>query len=139
MGKALYEESLVNDACVQVSSMYDHGADSFDNAYFPAENFSGYGINKVKFFWQMVNRGRKKDRLILSHINLLPVGWLIKKCSPRTELILLAHGIEIWYPLSAFKRKMLFQCDRILAVSEFTKARVNEVHGFSMAKLSVLN
>jgi phosphatidylinositol alpha-1,6-mannosyltransferase len=139
MGKALYEESLVNDERLQVSSMYDHRSDAFDNAYFPAENFSGYGINKLKFFWEMVNRGRKKKRVILSHINLLPVGWLIKKSSPRTELILLAHGIEIWYPLSSFKRKMLHQCDKILAVSDFTKSRVNEVHGIPMAKLSVLN
>jgi phosphatidylinositol alpha-1,6-mannosyltransferase len=69
----------------------------------------------------------------------LPVGWLIKKMAPKTELILLAHGIEIWYPLDFMKRKMLAKCDRIVAVSNYTKQQVNKIHGFPEEKIAVLN
>jgi len=139
MGKALYEESIENDGLLQVCSMYDKQRDALNNPYFPAENFSGYAINKLKFIRQMVRAGFKYDRVILSHINLLPVGWLIKKLSPRTKIILLAHGIEIWYPVSNRKRKMLRRCDQFLAVSNYTKNTISNVHALPREKIAVLN
>src|SRR6185437_10717067 len=75
----------------------------------------------------------------MSHINLLPVGWLIKKLSPRTKIILLAHGIEIWYPVSNRKRKMLRSCDQFLAVSNYTKNTISNVHDLPEDKIAVLN
>ena len=77
--------------------------------------------------------------VILSHINLMIVGWLIKKVSPRTKLVLLAHGIEIWYPLHGFQKKMLRNCDTILAVSNYTRNKLSEVHGVPEEKSFVLN
>ncbi|MEO6637236.1 MAG: glycosyltransferase, partial [Ginsengibacter sp.] len=139
MGKALYEESIKNNSVVQVCSMYDKQRDAFNNLYFPAENFRGYGVNKVRFIKDMVHAGRGVDTVILSHINLLLIGWLIKKVSPSTRLILLAHGIEIWYPLSRRKRKMLHYCDRVLAVSSYTQNKIWDVHQVSKAKSAVLN
>jgi glycosyltransferase involved in cell wall biosynthesis len=139
MGKALYEDSIENDGLLQVCSMYDKQQDAFGNPYFPSESFRGFGINKLRFMKQMVQSGSKYDRVILSHINLLPVGWLIKKLSPRTKIILLAHGIEIWYPVIARKRKMLRNCDKIMAVSTYTKNQVGAIHGIPAHKIEVLN
>lgn len=139
MGKALYEDSIQNDGLVQISSMYDSQEDAFDNPYFPTENFRGFGINKLLFIKEMVQAGSKADVVILSHINLLLIGWLIKKGSPHTRLILLAHGIEIWYPLGSRKKKMLQQCDSIFAVSSFTKNKIIEQHGLPEDKCVVLN
>ena len=119
--------------------MYDKQQDAFNNRYFPAENFRGFGINKLRFITEMVQAGSKSDVVILSHINLLLVGWLIKKIAPRTKIILLAHGIEIWYPLNARKRKMLQHCDKILAVSSYTRNKIMEVHGLPKEKCAVLN
>src|SRR5690348_985548 len=139
LGKALYEESIQQDSIMLVCSMYDKQQDAFNNIYFPSENFRGYGINKLSFIREMVTSGFSFDRVILSHINLLPVGWMIKQLAPKTKLILLAHGIEIWYPLSAQKRMMLKSCDNIIAVSNYTKQQVNKVHQFPLDKISVLN
>lgn len=139
MGKALYEESIQNNGVVQVCSMYDKQRDAFDNLYFPAENFRGYGINKFLFIKDMVHAGRGVDTVILSHVNLLLIGWLIKKVSPSTRLILLAHGIEIWYPLSRRKRKMLHYCNSVFAVSSYTQNKILETHQVSKAKSAVLN
>jgi glycosyltransferase involved in cell wall biosynthesis len=139
MGKALYEDSLKNDGILQVYSMYDHTRDAFDNLYFPAENFRGFGINKFRFTREMVSAGSKADVVILSHINLLLIGWLIKKISSSTQIILLAHGIEIWKPLNKRKRKMLQQCDTILAVSSYTGNKIIEQHGVAKEKCKILN
>ncbi len=139
MGKALYEESLRNNGVVQVCSMYDRQRDAFNNAYFPAENFRGYGINKFLFIKDMVQAGSGVDTVVLSHINLLLIGWIIKKVSPSTRLILLAHGIEIWYPLTRRKRNMLYSCNVVLAVSHYTQNKIAEMHQVSTAKSAVLN
>src|SRR5664279_201977 len=129
LGKALYEESIEKEGVLQVCSMYDRQQDAFNNSYFPTENFRGYGVNKFRFIRKMAWAGLKFDRIILSHINLLPVGWLVKKLSPRTKLFLLAHGIEIWYPAGFNKRKMLNRFDKIIAVSNYTANKIREVHG----------
>ncbi len=139
MGKALYEDSIENDGLVQICSMYDRQADAFDNEYFPAENFTGYGINKMLFIKEMVQAGAKADVVILSHVNLLLIGWLIKKVAPHTKLILLAHGIEIWYPLGSRKKNMLHYCDKIFAVSNYTKSTIMKVHDLPGEKCVVLN
>lgn len=139
LGKALYEDSIKNEGIVQICSMYDKQQDAFSNLYFPAENFRGFGINKLQFIKEMVRAGTKSNVVILSHINLLLIGWLIKKVSPHTKIILLAHGIEIWYPLNARKRKMLQRCDKILSVSSYTNNKIIEVHGLAKEKCAVLN
>lgn len=139
LGKALYEESIENNGLLQVGSMYDKQQHAWGNSYFPAENFSGYGVNKLRFIQEMVRTGIKSNLVILSHINLLAVGWLIKKLSPDTKLILLAHGIEIWYPLSSGKRKLLHCCDKILAVSNYTADKICESHGLPSHRVMVLN
>ncbi|MDQ2864164.1 MAG: glycosyltransferase family 4 protein [Bacteroidota bacterium] len=139
MGKALYEQSIENDGLVQVCSMYDKQEDAFNNPYFPAENFRGFGIRKLKFIKEMVQAGFTYQRVVLSHINLLPIGWFIKKIAPHTQLILLAHGIEIWYPLSKRKRRMLHQCNKILAVSSYTRNTIIQTHGIDEQKVQVLN
>lgn len=119
--------------------MYDRQQDAFNNSYFPTENFRGYGISKFRFIREMAWAGLKFDRVILSHINLLPVGWLIKKLSPRTKVFLLAHGIEIWYPAGFRKRKMLKGFDKIIAVSNYTANKIREVHSLPQEKVAVLN
>ena len=139
MGKALYEESLQNDGLLQVCSMYDKQEDAFGNLYFPAENFRGFGINKLRFARQMIRAGGKHDLVVISHINLLLIGAIIKKMSPRTRIFLMAHGIEVWKPLSARKRRWLRNCDTIIAVSSFTANKVMAQHGVAREKCVVLN
>ena len=119
--------------------MYDRQEDSFENKYFPSDNFIGFSVNRFSFIIKMIKRGKRYDTIILSHVNLLVIGWLIKKISPQTKIILLAHGIEIWYPLSTFKTKMLQKCDLIIAVSSFTRNKIIQVHNIPSERSVVLN
>ena len=66
------------------------------------------------------------------------VGWFIKKISPSTRIMLFAHGIEVWESLG--KRKMMLVCcDKIIAVSHFTKPEIAGTSAASPQVNAVLN
>jgi glycosyltransferase involved in cell wall biosynthesis len=138
-GKALYEHAIAEDHLFRIYSMYDLQADADDNAYFPAEIFKGYGRRKIKFIIAAVREAKHYDQIVLSHINLLLVGWLIKKRYPHKKLILLAHGIEIWGEIGRKKTTMLKSCDLIIPVSHYTAQKIMEMHGVDERKIKVLN
>ncbi len=138
-GKALYEQALTGPVSFQIHCMYDKQSDANDNKYFPGENFRGFGVNKLKFIYRSVREGCRSNTVILSHANLLLVGWLIKLFSPKTKLMLFAHGIEIWDKLGSFKTMMLKRCDLLLPVSRYTSQKIQEVHGIMAERCKVLN
>ena len=138
-GKALYELANETPGCaLKIFSMYDAQADA-DEKYFPAANFTGFFKNKRSFVNASIRQGVGCKQVILSHSNLLLPGYLIKLLSPRTKLILLAHGIEVWKPFTWLRKYMLHKCDHILAVSNFTKATIMAVHRIAENKVTVLN
>ena len=138
VGKALYELSGASGSELSVCSMYDDQGD-VDEKYIPEKNFTGFGIRRWMFTRKCVSEGMKNDMVIMSHVNLLPVGYLIKLFSPKTKLILIAHGIEVWEPFKGFKKKMLFKCDKIISVSKYTKDVLVRINGFPGENISVLN
>lgn len=137
-GKAL------NDLCEEAGnefnlrSMYDE-TNEVDERYIPAKNFKGFGIRRLSFTGKCVYEGTRNDTVILSHVNLLPVGYFIKLFSSHTKLILIAHGIEVWQPFRGLKKKMLFKCDEVLSVSQYTKDVINTLNGFPRERVRVLN
>ncbi len=139
MGKALYEYGLEHQKNICIYSMHDPNHSAANNIYFPAEIFSGYNAAKIIFIKEAVAAGRNSDVIILSHINLLLVAWLIKKINPSVKIILMAHGIEVWKPLSKQQQMMMHACDTIASVSNFTKEKIETLHGISTSKNYILN
>jgi glycosyltransferase involved in cell wall biosynthesis len=137
-GKALYDLCKESGNELNVCSMYDD-QNAADEKYFPEKAFTGFGIKRLLFTYKCVFKGIKNDAVILSHANLLPVGFCIKLLAPKTKLILIAHGIEAWKPFTGFKKKMLFKCDQILSVSRYTKNVLIALNGFPEASIRVLN
>ena len=139
VGKSLYDiSSEQRGESVKIFSMYDHQAD-VDQRYFPAVIFRGFKKNKWRFVYHSFIIGIKSRQVVLSHSNLLLPGFLIKIFSPKTKLILLAHGIEVWNQFSFVKKMMLGKCSGIVAVSHFTKNKIASVHRLSNNRVSVLN
>lgn len=139
VGKSLYD--IANEQLgekVKIFSMYDQQGE-VDERYFPAAVFSGFGKSKWRFVFEAVRNGVNSRQVILSHSNLLLAGFLIKTFSPKTKLILLAHGIEVWHPFSYLKKKMLDKCNRVLAVSHFTKKKMLGVQKIADNKVTVFN
>ena len=139
VGKALYEESLCGEASARIMSLHDQPTDADDNIYFPTELFSGYSNQRLSFIKQAVKAGSRANIVLLSHINLLMVGWMIKKIAPQTTIMLFSHGIEIWGDLGSSKKRMLPCVDRFLCVSRFTKATIQTEHAIDAEKCTVVN
>ena len=139
VGKVLYENTLINSTGVLVCSMYDHQKDANDNKYFPSEIFRGYKKYRLRFIFTSIRKGFNQDVILLSHINLLLVGWMIKKLKPSVKLVMLAHGIEVWGELGWVKKTMLKSCDLILPVSKYTADKIISGHQFDANNCKVLN
>jgi len=139
LGKALFENTFSGNCSLEIYSSHDSYNQAKDNCYFTPDSFNGFENKRFKFLNAAFFKGVKSDVVILSHINLLPIGWLIKRFSPKTKLVMLAHGIEVWSLPLGIKKKMLNACDEILCVSQFTKNEMIKLHGDVAKKYSVLN
>ncbi len=138
-GKALHEFSTTStNQNVKILSLYDEPGD-INELYFPATIFAGFGKHRFKFLLAALKEGRKSQTVILSHVNLLLVGFMIRLISPKTKLVLIAHGIEVWNKLPRWKKMMLNQFDKILPVSEFTKNKMIDLYHFPEVKFAVIN
>ncbi|MBL0358843.1 MAG: glycosyltransferase family 4 protein [Chitinophagaceae bacterium] len=123
---------------IKTLSMYD-GRHDADNRYIPADKFRGYGKKKFAFTFDSIFNGLRSDIVVISHINLISIAYIIKLLRPKTKIVLFAHGIEIWGPLSGWRKKMLHKCDLIMPVSKFTKNKMQEQYNLPETKFNVLN
>jgi len=119
-------------------SAYDSDSDLMPK-YLPAEKFTGFGTNRMAFVLKTITGAKKPDVIIISHINLALVGLLIKIINPKCKIWLIAHGIEVWRPLSVLKNIFLKRCDKIICVSNFTKQQMIKRHKTDAALCEVLN
>lgn len=137
-GKAFADLGREGAYPVSVYSAYDEDKD-LDPKYFSPSAFKGFGGNRARFALRSIQRGRQASVVVLSHINLLSVGYAIKKLSPRTRLVLFAHGIEVWQPLPEWKKRLLQACDLILPVSQYTKDQMVLLHGLNESRFRIVN
>ncbi len=138
-GRALHLLADENaNSKVTIFSMYDEDTKG-NELYFPSAIFKGFGKKKVHFISAAVKKGINNQFVILSHVNLLMVGFLIKLIAPKTKLVLIAHGIEVWRIFPQWKKMMLNKIDLILPVSEFTKQQMMELYNIPANKMTVLN
>jgi phosphatidylinositol alpha-1,6-mannosyltransferase len=119
-------------------SLYDSKRDLMAQ-YLPASKFRGFGVNRLNFMLKTVFAAKKPEVIILTHINLAIIGLLIKKINPNCKVWLIAHGIEVWRPLSGLKRTLLKRCDKVVCVSNFTKQQMIARHKVDETKCTVLN
>jgi phosphatidyl-myo-inositol dimannoside synthase len=122
----------------EVLSMYDASTDA-DSRYLGPLSFVGFGKKKLSFVVVAIYAAWQSQVIVLSHINLLSVGFLIKLLRPRVKLVMFAHGIEVWSRLPRLRRWMMKKVDRVWCVSQFTLDKLATVNQVPTQKLSVLN
>lgn len=138
VAKAIEEISISNNQTCVVYAMHD-SINSFDSRYLHPSNYKAFNKKKAIFSFQALKQGINTDIIILSHINLLLLGWLIKLINPKKKLYLFAHGIEVWGILPSWKKSMINKCDSVLCVSSYTKKIMVGLHKISETKCKVLN
>lgn len=117
-----------------VASMYD---DAADQQYSGDQPFHGSKGNRLSFVCSAFIKGLQQDVIILGHLNLALIGVLLKFISPKKKLVVICHGIEVFTPVSGFKKRVLQKADRILAVSTYTKNQLIEQQQVAAEKITV--
>ncbi len=100
--------------------------DASSEPYISKKKVKAFGGNRFLFVLSAVLRGLRSNTIIISHIHLALPAYIIKLLSPKTKVIVMAHGIEVWKPLKGVRKKLLAKADLVVAVSEFTRKRINE-------------
>lgn len=139
VAKTLFDRSLEVKNSVQFLSLYDHPNDAKQNPYAPEHLFSGHHQHLFSFVWKAIRSVRKPSVIILSHVNLIPVGVLLKWWSPGSKLVLFAHGIELWNNPGVTNRFLLRFVDFFWSVSHFTQTSIQEKYNIPEYKCMVLN
>ncbi|WP_419701101.1 glycosyltransferase family 4 protein [Mucilaginibacter sp. NFX135] len=139
LGYTLNQIALANNWNFELWSAYDRAQDLMPE-YLPSSNFKGFGINKLNFALKVISKKfTLKDIIILSHINLAAIGLLIKAVNPKCKVWLVAHGIEVWRPLSFIKKLFLKNCDKVICVSNYTRQQILDRHHIDKNICIVLN
>lgn len=133
MKDLLAEQKIGN---YRVISIYDKQPDV---KYIDESAYLSCNGNRYKFAFQAIKSSVNADIIVLSHINLLIFGWIIKKINPKKKIILFAHGIEIWTQLTNWKTNFIRKHVDILAVSNFTAKKIEEIHKIQPQNITIIN
>jgi phosphatidylinositol alpha-1,6-mannosyltransferase len=131
---ALWQNSLQLGWQIQVVSAYDGECNS---NYFPSKSFAGFSGRKIAFAVQALKSVAEADVIVIGHINLASLVLVGKKLYPKKKWLLIAHGREVWSPLSFFQKKTLGTVDQIWSVSRYTSSVLSAVHNMPPEKMAL--
>jgi len=101
--------------------------------------FTGAARGKARFAATALRAARRHPRIVLAgHVNLAPVVWAMQLAERRIKSIVCAHGIEVWEPLPALRRRALRRASLVLAPSRATADYVISLQGVPRERVRVL-
>jgi phosphatidyl-myo-inositol dimannoside synthase len=87
--------------------------------------FTGCDRAKGRFTATALRSARRHAKIVIAgHPNLAPVTQTMRLAAPRMKTVVCAHGIEVYEPLSAVRRRSLRRANMILAPSQNTADHV---------------
>ncbi|HKS83358.1 MAG TPA: glycosyltransferase family 4 protein [Candidatus Acidoferrales bacterium] len=105
--------------------------------------FRGFGRAKTSFVTSSLKAARKgsADNLkivIAAHPNLaVPAAWM-KKMTRNLKTVVVAHGIEVWEPMAAGRRRALQNATLVVAPSGYTVRKLSEIQGLAPGRIQRL-
>jgi phosphatidylinositol alpha-1,6-mannosyltransferase len=139
LAHSLFHISKTENWNFRLFSLYDTRYDLMSQ-YLPSENYNGFNNSRLSLGLTSIKKASRSDIAILNHINFSLIGLIIKLLNPKCRVWLIAHGIEVWRPLSVIKRTFLNRyCDKIICVSNFTRRQMVTRHQAAADKCVVLN
>jgi len=101
--------------------------------------FTGAARGKARFAASALRAVRRHPKLVLAaHVNLGPIVRAMRLVAPRMKSIVCTHGIEVWEPLPALRRRALRNASLVLAPSRATVDYVINLQGVRPERVRVL-
>ena len=99
-------------------------------------SFRGFHRSKAKFVLAGLQLARLNPHIIIAaHPNLALPVWLMRKLSTSARTAVMTHGIEVWKPLSWFRRWALRDADLVFAPSTDTARKAASVQRIKEARI----
>jgi phosphatidyl-myo-inositol dimannoside synthase len=101
--------------------------------------FTGAARGKTRFAATALRAAARRPKLVLAaHPNLAPIVRGMHLVAPRMKSIVCTHGVEVWEPLPAMRRKSLCRATLVLAPSRATADFVISLQGVAPERVRVL-
>jgi phosphatidylinositol alpha-1,6-mannosyltransferase len=130
--------SIANErgcSCAVLSLNDENGEHASAVGNFPFQ-FRGFARNKPRFIFAALRLAlARPDVIFAAHPNLAPIAAAIKLLNPNAQLIIGAHGIEVWQRLPALRRAALCRADIVLAPSSDTARKLAEIQDVRAEKI----
>jgi phosphatidylinositol alpha-1,6-mannosyltransferase len=103
-----------------------------------AVRFTGFGRSKRRFTARAVALARDARIVVAAHPHLAVPASAMRARSKKFCLLVQAHGIEVWEPMSALRRICLRRADIVTAPSRYTAGKLHEIQRLPEAKIRIL-
>jgi phosphatidyl-myo-inositol dimannoside synthase len=107
--------------------------------HFPRVRYVACERRRSRFVLAALTAVRERpDVVLMEHPNHSALGWLVARLS-GAALVVVAHGIEIWRPLTSVRRWAFRRADRVFCVSAITAERAARSNGLARDRARVLH
>jgi phosphatidylinositol alpha-1,6-mannosyltransferase len=103
-----------------------------------AVRFTGFGKSKRRFAARAVALAREARIVLAAHPHLALPASAMRARSKKFCLVVQAHGIEVWKPMSALRGICLRRADIVTAPSRFTAERLRQIQRLPETKVRTL-
>ncbi len=106
-------------------------------------SFRGFGRGKLSFTVAGIRGARPAGKysgaiIVAAHPHLALPAAGAKLFSSNARTLIMSHGVEVWQPLGALRRRALLGADRVLAPSSYTADKLSTVQGIPGGKIRKL-
>jgi len=100
--------------------------------------FEGFARNHRRLLRKGLAEAGRTRFAYLNHVNLAPLGFIMKLRRPSLRYMVHVHGIEVWRPMALFRQFALSRASLITSTSHFTAQLMNEEQHLKMPRAEVL-
>jgi phosphatidyl-myo-inositol dimannoside synthase len=101
--------------------------------------FRGFARSKARFILAALAAARKQARVVVAvHPHLALVAAKMNLVTPRMKIAVISHGVEVWRPLSAARRKASLKADVLAAPSRYTIEQIVRLQGVPIGRTRLL-
>jgi phosphatidylinositol alpha-1,6-mannosyltransferase len=102
-------------------------------------SFTGCERGKFRLMATALRAARRGAKVVMAgHPNLAPVAQAMRIVAPRLKTIVCTHGIEVWEPLPALRRRAMQRASVVLAPSRDTADQVVRQQQVARERIRVL-
>lgn len=100
--------------------------------------FTGFGRSKRRFTSRALGLARDARIVVAAHPHLAVPASAMRARSKKFCLVVQAHGIEVWKPMTSLRRICLRRADIVTAPSRDTAAKLRDIQRIPAEKIRVV-